>query len=77
MSLYFHAVFHNNRHQLCITKKATQLALDKKKNPKDCNDMLPVLEWVFFPVNQPSLGAGGVSGGAKLALRQQLGISVL
>lgn len=59
MSPYFHAVFHN-RHQLHITEKATQLALDKKKKPnqhqpikttKDCNDMLQVLEWVFFPVN--------------------------
>lgn len=49
----------------------------RQKTTKDCNDMLPVLEWVFFPVNQPSLGAGGVSGGAKLALMQQLGITVL
>lgn len=32
MSPYFHAVFHN-RHQLHITEKATQLALDKKKKP--------------------------------------------
>lgn len=69
MSPYFHAVFHNNRHQLCITEKTTQLALDRKTTKG--------LQWVFCPVNQPSLGAGGVSGGAKLALMQQLGITVL
>lgn len=39
--------------------------------------ILPVLKKTFFPVNQPSLGAGGVSGGAKLALMQQLEITVL
>lgn len=48
-----------------------------KKKRRDCNDMLPVLEWVFVPVNQPSFRAGGVNGGAKLALMQQLQITVL
>lgn len=66
-----------------FTITGTSYALHRRQHSwhwgkrRDCNDMLPVLEWVFVPVNQPSFRAGGVNGGAKLAVMQQLQITVL
>lgn len=45
MSPYFHAVFHNAP---AVLYREGNTAGTRQKHPtKDCNDMLPVLEWVF------------------------------